>query len=43
MGTVEKLISGIARMQKAGAHCFLVGESLLKQKDVKTAVAALNQ
>jgi len=31
----------IARLRKSGAHCFLVGESLLKQTDLKTAVSAL--
>ena len=31
----------ITRMQKAGAHCFLIGESLLKQNDVTAAVKAL--
>ncbi|HUY68419.1 MAG TPA: indole-3-glycerol phosphate synthase TrpC [Alphaproteobacteria bacterium] len=31
----------IARMQKAGVHCFLVGESLLKQEDVAAATKNL--
>jgi len=31
----------IARLRKSGVHCFLVGESLLKQKDVKAAVETL--
>lgn len=31
----------VARMRKAGAHCFLIGESLLKQKDVKAAIKLL--
>ncbi len=33
----------IARMQKAGAHCFLVGESLMRQPDVTAAARALLQ
>lgn len=31
----------IARMRSAGAHCFLVGESLLRQPDVTAAAASL--
>ena len=31
----------IARIKKAGVNCFLVGESLLKQQNVKAATAAL--
>ncbi len=33
--------SDIARMQAAGVHCFLVGESLMRQADVTSATAAL--
>ena len=31
----------IARLRKAGVHCFLVGESLLRQKDVGAALKTL--
>ena len=31
----------LARMQKSGVHCFLIGESLLKQKDVEAATRAI--
>ncbi|MCH2547032.1 MAG: indole-3-glycerol phosphate synthase TrpC [Alphaproteobacteria bacterium] len=31
----------IARMKMAGIHCFLVGESLMRQEDVATATRAL--
>jgi indole-3-glycerol phosphate synthase len=33
----------LARMQKCGVHCFLIGESLLKQKDVEAATRAILQ
>lgn len=33
----------IARLKRAGVHCFLVGESLLKQPDVKRALLALQE
>ena len=31
----------VARMQEAGVHCFLVGESLMRQADVMAATASL--
>jgi indole-3-glycerol phosphate synthase len=34
--------SDIARLRKAGVNCFLVGESLLKQKDVTAAIKSLS-
>ena len=36
-----KTAADLARIQKHGVHCFLVGESLLKQPDVTTATLEL--
>ncbi len=31
----------VQRLKKAGVNCFLIGENLLKQKDIAAATAAL--
>ena len=31
----------LARMARAGAHCFLIGEALMRQSDVAAATRAL--
>ncbi|HXE17535.1 MAG TPA: indole-3-glycerol-phosphate synthase TrpC, partial [Stellaceae bacterium] len=33
--------SDLARMKRAGASCFLIGESLMRQRDVAEATRAL--